>query len=422
MSKRISTPLPVMLSRVGSQLVAGQGVRRSGRVPLDRRSFLGVLAGSAAATAGLFGGASALGASGLKRLILIELSGANDGLNTVVPFKDERYHELRPKLGLKANDVIEITPEQGLHNALKPLMPGWEAGELAIVQGLGYPQPNRSHFSSIALWETGGDGNRQEQNGWLTHDIEHRFPIAALDAHGISFDGRMGVFNSAGGNWLSMTSATQFNEIPDLPAVDGLSGNPSLDAVLTSGRTLKRSVENLGARMQDANLNADIRSTALAGQMNHVVNMINAGINTPVLKVSLGGFDTHEYQLARHRNLLRSLAVALNGLRRELKKSAEWDNTLVMTYSEFGRRAGENLSAGTDHGTASPHFVFGGRVKGGLYGQSPDLGALVDNDLVHTMDYRALYHQVLSNWLQIPQNRFSAYRHTELDNLVRALL
>ncbi|MBX2823480.1 MAG: DUF1501 domain-containing protein [Gammaproteobacteria bacterium] len=392
--------------------------QRSARQGLDRRAFLRVLAGSAMATSALTCLRPAFAVPGQRRLVLVELSGANDGLNTLVPFKDERYHALRPNLGLHERDLISLNPDFGLHNELQPLMATWEAGELALVQGLGYPAPNRSHFSSIQLWETGGDGNRQQQQGWLTHDIEHRYPMAALDAHGICFDGRMGVFNSASGNWLSMSSATQFSDAPDIQTVQGSTGNPSLDAVLASGRTLKQSIDAISTRMERANLSSGIRSSALAGQMNHVVNMINAGVNTPVLKVSLSGFDTHENQQGRHRNLMRSLAVALGGLRRELKQSGEWDNTLVMTYSEFGRRAGENRSGGTDHGTASVHFVAGGRVKGGLYGNHPDLGQLVDDDLVHTMDYRALYQEVLASWLQIPDNRFHAYREPGLTDLL----
>lgn len=389
---------------------------------LSRRTLLKVL-GQGALVASALTGLPLQSLAGVtnrsgRRLILVELSGANDGLNTVVPYADDRYHELRPSLGLKRNEIISINDNLGFHQALQQMMPIWQSGELAVVQGLGYPHPNRSHFSSIQLWETGGDGIHQKRDGWLTHDIEHRYPSQTLDAHGICLDGRMGVFESERGNWLSMNSATQFNDVEGLAAYETSTGNPSLDAVLASGRTLKASVDAIASRMEKAKLTSNIRDSKLADQMNHVVNLINAGTNVPVLKVSLGGFDTHEGQRWRHSQLMKSLGNALGGLRRELRASGEWDETLVMTYSEFGRRAGENRSGGTDHGTASVHFVMGGRVQGGLYGQPADLGELVNGDLVHTTDYRALYHEVLAGWLDLPDNRFTGYKDSVLNRVI----
>ncbi|MEM7257539.1 MAG: hypothetical protein AAF404_09140 [Pseudomonadota bacterium] len=142
-----------------------------------------------------------------RRIILLELAGANDGLNTLVPWSDQRYYSLRPTIGLKQNKIIKLNDDFALHAALQPMMPLWESGELAVIHGLGYPQPNRSHFKSIALWETGGDGNQQRRDGWVTHDVEHALAINKIDAHGIALGGGMGVFSNAAGNWLSMSTA-----------------------------------------------------------------------------------------------------------------------------------------------------------------------------------------------------------------------
>ena len=148
-----------------------------------------------------------------RRLILVELSGANDGLNTVVPIKDERYREIRPQIGLKEKDVFGLGKGLALHSAMNRLDEAWQAGDLAIMQGLGYPGQNRSHFKSIALWETGGDGSKSGKNGWLTEDIEGMDGGNQLDAHGISLDGGMGVFASPSGIWLSMTSLNQVSTL-----------------------------------------------------------------------------------------------------------------------------------------------------------------------------------------------------------------
>lgn len=356
-----------------------------------------------------------------KRVILVELSGANDGLNTLVPFVDERYHELRPTIGLKADDVIAVDDSIGLHSALRGLMPAWEAGDMAIVHGLGYPKPNRSHFKSISLWESGGDGSQAGRRGWLTHAIEHRYALDQVDAHGICFDGRMGVFSSDGGHWLSMSSATQFDQQAQVGAVVPSTSstlNPALDLILSRQLTLQRSVSSITAKLRGSPKNARVSRSELGYQLNHVVNLVQAGVESPVLKVSLGGFDTHENQQWRHRNLLKQLGEALGGLRRELISAGEWNQTLVMTYSEFGRRARENRSNGTDHGTAAPHFVMGGGVRGGQYGHHPDLAALVDDDMQFTMDYRALYDSVLSQWLEIQDTGFTQYRDAGLHGLV----
>ncbi len=148
--------------------------------------------------------------------------------------------------------------------------------------------------------------------------------------------------------------------------------------------------------------------------------MINAGISSPILKVKIGGFDTHEGQPWRHRNRLRNLGRATADFAKALKKIGQWENTLIMTYSEFGRRAAENYTDGTDHGTAAPHFIVGGSVNGGFWGVHPDLGKLEDGDMTFTMDYRAVYERILSDWFGIEDNRFLKYTNNDLDGIFKA--
>jgi uncharacterized protein (DUF1501 family) len=342
-----------------------------------------------------------------KRLILVELSGANDGLNTVIPIKDERYGELRPRIKIDRSKAFNLGNGLVLNSAMKSLDGALQAGDLAIMQGLGYPGQNRSHFKSIALWETGGDGTKSGKNGWLTEDIEKMDGSGQLDAHGISLDGGMGIFASPSGVWLSMTSLGQFSTLQNKLVMPNqtLTNNPALSFVLDRGQALNSSMQSISSkisRLRSKNLNID------AGDF---------GKQASILKIKIGSFDTHENQTWRHRRLLQDLSKGLSGLRRALKQSGHWENTLIMTYSEFGRRAKENESGGTDHGTAAPHFLMSGSLDGGLWGIHPDLGNLKDGDVQFTTDYRVVYDKILSDWFGIDQNRFKDFRSKITDGL-----
>ena len=386
---------------------------------MDRRSLLKILVSGIIIPLVPLRIAHAAQKSG-KRLILIELSGANDGLNTVIPFGDNRYKELRPNIGLDNAEIISLSKDFGLHEALHPMGKLWEKGEMAIIHGLGYPGANRSHFKSIALWETGGDGSSSGRNGWLTEDIENLNGQDKLEAHGISLDGGMGIFSSPSGIWLSMTSAQQFMELTsdEVPAID--TKNEALRMLLDRAHTLNSSMESISRKLKKSYVrDFQIKGGDLGSQFSRAVLLINAGISSPILKVKIGGFDTHEGQRWRHRNRLRSLGLATADFAKALKKIGQWENTLIMTYSEFGRRAAENYTEGTDHGTAAPHFILGGSVHGGFWGVHPDLGKLEDGDMVFTMDYRAVYERILSDWFGIQENRFLKYKNNDLDGIFK---
>jgi len=357
-----------------------------------------------------------------KRLILVELSGANDGLNTVIPINDERYAEIRPQIKINKSNAFNLGTGLALNSAMKSLDNALQAGDLAIMQGLGYPGQNRSHFKSIALWETGGDGTKSGKNGWLTEDIEQMDGSDQLDAHGISLDGGMGIFASPSGVWLSMTSLGQFSTLKKKLAIPNqtLTENPALSLVLDRGQALNSSMQSISskiARLRNKNLNVTVNAGNFGKQTSMAAYLIDAGISAPVLKLKIGSFDTHENQTWRHRNLLRDLSKGLSGLRHALIQSGNWENTLIMTYSEFGRRAVENESGGTDHGTAAPHFLMSGSLEGGIWGVHPDLGNLTDGDVQFTTDYRVVYDKILSDWFGLDQNKFKNYRSKITDGL-----
>lgn len=355
-----------------------------------------------------------------RRIVLIELSGANDGLNTVIPFTNDRYFDLRPKLAIQKDARFNISNSLALHSSLTDLGSVWERGDLAVIQGLGYPGANRSHFKSIALWETGGDGSGSGETGWLTEDIEGLGSAYDFDAHGISLDGGMGVFTSKNGVWLSMTSAEQFKRLSQTAmTAKTTSQNPALEMLLTRAAALNSSMERITNKLNTSRgRNFNMRAGDLGRQLSLASTLIAAGIDTPVLKVKIDGFDTHEDQPWRHQRLLEDLGRAMSGFAQQMRKIGQWDNTLVLTYSEFGRRAVENSTRGTDHGTAAPHFLAGGSINGGIYGKHPSLSKLIDGDMQFTMDYRSVYDWVLSQWFEIENNRFKAYRTAELNTLV----
>lgn len=355
-----------------------------------------------------------------RRIVLIELSGANDGLNTVIPFTNDRYFDLRPKLAIQKDARFNISNSLALHSALTDLGSIWERGDLAVIQGLGYPGANRSHFKSIALWETGGDGSGSGETGWLTEDIEGLGSAYDFDAHGISLDGGMGVFTSKNGVWLSMTSAEQFKRLSQTAmTAKTTSQNPALEMLLTRAAALNSSMERITNKLNTSRgRNFNMRAGDLGRQLSLASTLIAAGIDTPVLKVKIDGFDTHEDQPWRHQRLLEDLGRAMSGFAQQMRKIGQWDNTLVLTYSEFGRRAVENSTRGTDHGTAAPHFLAGGSINGGIYGTHPSLSKLIDGDMQFTMDYRSVYDWILSQWFEIENNRFKTYRAAELNTLV----
>jgi len=353
-----------------------------------------------------------------KRLVLVELSGANDGLNTLVPFNNDYYHKLRPTIGLSKNDVISLTSKYALHDALSPLMALWEKGQMAWVQGLGYPKANRSHFKSIELWETGGDGIKNGRHGWITHDIEHNLGRHVNDAHGISLKGGLHIFSSDSGRWMSVNSTSQIETRDSFTTEIPNRNISSIELVASKMNELNRTLTRLNQKLDKQKKAQKLKGGGLGQQLAEVLRLIRSGVDTPVYRVQLSGFDTHTYQLGRHAGRLRELGLALTDFSDKLINDNEWENTLVLTYSEFGRTAVENASGGTDHGTAAPHMLLGGTIAGGLYGDAPDLSQLVDNDQVFTMDYRAVYNRVLQDWFEVDENRFSSFKAPKLDNLL----
>jgi uncharacterized protein (DUF1501 family) len=379
-------------------------------------------------------------------LVVLQLAGGNDGLNTLIPFADDAYRRARPTLGLAPDKVLKLNDQLALNPALAPLRALFDEGHLGIIQGVGYPNPNRSHFRSTEIWQTASDANENRAYGWLGNYFDHCCQgadptvgvaiggtspqaFAAKSPTGVSFarpeqyrwinyektDGKMGAAefffrqlnqpedvsadissmlgggaeSAGGGSVEAIGGAVHDGSNPlDFLERTALDAQVSSDRVLAIARKTKPLVSYPGGRLSE--------SLSLVGRM------IAGGLPTRVYYVSLGGFDTHQNQMPAHERLLTELGAALGAFAADLKAQGNFERVMVMTFSEFGRRVEQNASGGTDHGAAAPMFVLGGRTKPGLHGTMPSLTKLFQGDLIHTVDFRSVYAGVLEQWLGVP--------------------
>jgi uncharacterized protein (DUF1501 family) len=340
---------------------------------------------------------SALAAPTPRLLVLIELRGGNDGLNTVLPADRSRYHALRPRIGLRDEATASFGDELALHGALSGWRELWDRGEMAIVQGVGYDPPNLSHFRSIEIWDTASDSQQYLGQGWLTRAAQAA-QFASFSADGVIVGAAdLGPFGG-GARAVALADPERFARQARLAG----SGTTSARGALAHVVRVEADITRAGA-----GLRSDVRFATEFPRDPFGVAVRNACAvaatrRVPVVRLTLPGFDTHQNQLAVQANLLQRLAAGVLALRSALAEAGVWQDTLVLTYSEFGRRPRENANGGTDHGTASVSFAFGPNVVRGVYGAAPDLHQLdAGGNLQHTVDFRALYATVLERWWQL---------------------
>lgn len=324
-----------------------------------------------------------------KTLILIELKGGNDGLNTLVPFNDPLYQKLRPNLSLKKEELIHLEQELFLHKSLQPWKKIWMDKDLAIVQGLGYKNPVRSHFRSIDIWDTASNSDEYLNHGWLNDCLAMK--RANYDFEGLIL-GNSDPGPLQGGDIQSLVIKNQkqfIKRAKKMKQSQHSTSNPSLLHFESIKKDIQTSYQMLHNKMDGTLQINGFAKDKLSRTLKNAAQYIISGIHVPVIKVTLNGFDTHSNQKNPHANLLKQLANATSSFAAVMKKHDLWDQVVLATYSEFGRRAQENGSKGTDHGTANTHFVMGGKIQGGLFGQKPKLDQLVNKDLQHTIDFRS---------------------------------
>jgi uncharacterized protein (DUF1501 family) len=344
-------------------------------------------------------------------LVVINFQGGNDGLNTVVPFASPDYYRFRPTLGVPQSDVLRIDDTVGLNPVLAPLKKLYDAGSVAIVQGVGYPDPDHSHFRSTEIWQTAAPG-KYEPTGWLGR---------YLDDAGLP---KQNLFNAVAiSNVLPEALIARGT---DVPAIDALRGyglrsdrnsadreafqefvrdttvpfnSPFLAQVAEIEDHAQRGAQELPKLVAGYKSEATYPATPLGRSLALAAQIVGSKLGTRVLYVQHGSFDTHTTQKQTQERLLGDFANAIAAFYADLAAHGNDKRVLTMTFSEFGRRVAENASRGTDHGEAAPVFLIGGGVKGGLYGQHPDLAQLSMGNLAFTTDFRAVYATVLERWL-----------------------
>jgi uncharacterized protein (DUF1501 family) len=349
-------------------------------------------------------------------LVVLEMSGGNDGLNTVIPYADDLYHKARPTLRQTKDVVIRLDDHVGLHSGMQGLRPLWQQGHLAVVQGVGYPNPNRSHFESMDIWQS-ADIKGTTKTGWLgraavesenpsggvpvLHIGPNRLPLAVAGAPGggaVTVNDQNSFRLELGGGNAGQQKARR-RLLEDVAAPAGKADEDDLASFVR-----RRQVQTLTAVEQLRELlegpNAVSRQgNGLSQKLQLIAGLIARSFGTRIFYLHLDGFDTHYSQSLTHQNLLAELANSIGGFFQTLKTTGHDQRVRLMTFSEFGRRVQENGSRGTDHGAASCLFVAGPSVKGGVVGKHPSLSDLDAGDLKFHTDFRGVYATLLDSWL-----------------------
>jgi uncharacterized protein (DUF1501 family) len=372
-------------------------------------------------------------------LVVIQLDGGNDGLNTVVPYKDDDYRKARPRLQIAENAVLKIDDHVGLHPSLAGFAKLLEGGQLAVVQSVGYPNPNRSHFESMAIWQTARPDAKADTPGWLARVLDATAAAPGGDAAAIhlSLASQPQPQALAGGqrHVPSLPNLEQFRRRLGIPesaaagqqraALDELAGREhgrpgSLLNFVERSASLSYESSARFEKVVASGSGGTYPQTGLAGRLRVIAQLIKAGLTTSIYYTQLGNFDTHVSQAGGHSGLLFELGTALQAFLGDLVKSGEGGRVAVLVFSEFGRRLAENASAGTDHGTAAPVFVAGPAVKAGLHGPYPDLRDLADGDPKFAIDFRRVYATLLEGWLGCGAEKVLGAKFERLPLLAKA--
>lgn len=350
---------------------------------------------------------------GYKKLVIIQLAGGNDGLNTIIPYNNDIYYRERPGLAIKKNDLIKATDELGFHKNMGGLKNLYDKGYLSIVNNVGYPNPNRSHFRSTDIWQTASDSSEYLTSGWLGRYIDKhgKMPHTGIevdDSLSLIMKGENinGIATKNPRILFSNTQTPFFKKVIKQQQDNHLSEH-NLGYLYKTMIEANSSAKHIFQTSKTYRTNFDYPKNPFAQQLKTTATFINSHVNSKVYFVSMGGFDTHNGQSKRQEKLLDVYSKSIEVFVNDLKKNDTFKDTLILTFSEFGRRVKQNGSEGTDHGTANNVFIIGENLKKqGFYNDAPNLADLDNNgDLKYAVDFREIYATVLDKWLQVDDER-----------------
>lgn len=352
------------------------------------------------------------GASTDKILVIVQLSGGNDGLNTVVPYRNDIYYRERPTIAVKADKVLRLNDEVGFNPALEPLKALYDDGLVTIINNVGYPNPDRSHFRSMDIWHSASDSDKYIQTGWVGRYLDATCQGTTCEPHrAIEVDDTLSLaMKGSSINGLAVLDPRKLYNQTRSGLVHNLSQvkpDNAHENVAYLYKTLAETVSsadyvNEKVKRQTRSASSMIYpANELGSRLKTVSELIQSGVSTNVYYVSIGGFDTHINQPAQQERLLSQYAAAVSAFVRDIKQAGRINDVVLMTFSEFGRRVKQNASNGTDHGTANNVFLFGGNLTPGrVINEAPNLTNLDEGDLKYTVDFRSIYATLLRNWLK----------------------
>ena len=341
---------------------------------------------------------------GEQCLVFIQLNGGNDGLNTFIPYDNPLYYDFRSKIALSKNEIVSKNNGMGFHPALKDFATMQQNGDLSIIQNVGYPEPNRSHFRSQEIWQTGSKSNEYLNEGWLGRylDIQckENQPTAGINLDAIDNLALKGNEPNA----ITVKDPNRFKIRKNDDDEVALSSNPQLDFVRKIANSVTEGSEEIQKALTKSTSEINYPKTKLAANLEWIARLIKGNLNSKVYYTSQNGYDTHDNQLAIHQRNLTELNDAVFSFYSDLKKASLLQNVTIVVFSEFGRRVKDNGN-GTDHGTAAPLFIIGGMNSGKVLGENPNLSDLDNGDLKYNIDFRSVYATLLQNKMQFNPNQ-----------------
>lgn len=346
--------------------------------------------------------------AGNKVVVVLQLSGGNDGLNTVIPFRNDLYYKARPRLGIEKEKALSVTDEVGLHPALNGFKELYDDGSLGIINSVGYPNPDRSHFRSMDIWQTASQSTEYWNSGWIGRYLDAQCNGCDKPTQAIEIDDVLSL-SMKGNNMNGMAvkdpkrlygTANEkfFRDVLKSRTME--TGEQSVDYLYKTMAQTLSSADYIFKQSRLHPTSAEYPATELGKSLKTIASLIFSEINTKVYYISLGSFDTHINQGAQQQRLFTDMNGAIKSFVKDLKANNRFDDVLLFTFSEFGRRVSQNASGGTDHGTANNMFlVSGGLKQKGMINALPDLSDLQDGDLKYKVDFKNVYATVLNKWL-----------------------